>query len=213
MSTALAVAAPSSSCVAPDASSPAPSAALDAGTHGSSSPARNVKTRRYRAGSVKPPKDAKVYKVVTAALALRAQGLASDEIAEHLGMKAATIRQYLYRANKRGWINIHSFVDPHDQIDFVLASKTVRNVDELLDKRDKDVTIEAAKGFGLFKQHQVVKNDGPANVGLALSVKVEMPPAILGAATLPQLPATTLGGSRGADIPIDAEILETSTEK
>lgn len=128
----------------------------------------------------RPPKDSKIYKAVLAFKALKAQGYKTKDIAEHIGLAPNTIKQYVCYANKRGWLTFDDLSQPEDQLDIVLAGKAVRNLNQLLDDAkgclgDKDVTLEVAKGLGLLKQHQVVKNDGANQVGVALSVHFEMP--------------------------------------
>jgi hypothetical protein len=126
------------------------------------------------------PKDSKIYKAVLAFKALKAQGYSTKDIAEHIGLAPNTIKQYVCYANKRGWLKFDDLSQPEDQLELVLAGKAVRNLNQLLDNKDgclgdKDITLEVAKGLGLLKQHQVVKQDGGASVGVALSVHFEMP--------------------------------------
>lgn len=164
------------------------------------------KRRRRKAG----PKDSKIYKVVRMVIAMRAQGIAAREIAEDLGYSTETIRNYVHRAYQRGWINISAFNDIDDKLEFAMKNKVVSNLMGLLNEGDKDVTIEAAKGLGLFKTHQVAKVESQQNVGVALKVQVEMPPAIHVRNT-PQLRPGTIGGAPGLDIPVEAELV-TSEE-
>lgn len=154
---------------------------------------------------VEPPENSKIYKTCIAVIAMRAQAVPAKQIAETLGYSEETIRTYLKRAHRRGWLNINSLDDVEDKIDIVLKDKVVRNVNEFLDDRDKDVTVEAAKGFGIFKAHQVVKGDVQVGLGMSLRVQVEMPPA--NASPIIIRPGTA-GGARGSEIPIDAEIIE-----
>jgi transposase len=137
--------------------------------------AKKSKYERERRRNLRAPKDSKVRRTVFAAVALKAQGIKNKEVAEQLGVTVNTLKVYMYRAHKAGWLNIESFNDPDDKLEIVLKSKVIRNVDEFLEKRDKDITIETAKGLGVFKTHQVVKNDTVAPVAIALSVQVEMP--------------------------------------
>lgn len=162
--------------------------------------------RNYR----KPPKDSRVYKAVMAYIALKAQGVRLAEIAEMLHLSKDTVSTYVKRANKKGWINLDNFDDPEDQLEIVLKSKAVRNINTFLDETDdetgkptaacREVTLEVAKGTGMLKAHQVVKSDGGTNVGVALKVTVEMPPS----GTTPQIRAGSIGGQPA----FDAEIIE-----
>jgi DNA-directed RNA polymerase specialized sigma subunit, sigma24 homolog len=171
--------------------------------------------KKMRIHKPKAPKDSKIHKAVMVVIALRAQGKGYPEVAELTGLTVNTLRTYMHRAHKAGWLNFDSLPTQEDQIDVVLKSKTVRNIDSLLDSPDpeirKDVTMETAKGLGLFKSHQIVKGDSGPPVMMALSVKVEMPPvAVKGTAPMPQieLRAGTFGGSPSRGIPIDAELVE-----
>lgn len=160
---------------------------------------RKAKARKRRL-SLKQPKDSKVRRTVFAALAMKAQGKRNDEIAEACGITKNTLKVYMFRAHQRGWLTIQSLEDPDDALEIVLKSQTVRNLHEFLEKRDKDVTIESAKGLGLYKTHQVMKTDQPAALAFALSVNVEMPPP--GIAQVPRL------GSVGGQPYFDAEVIE-----
>lgn len=173
-----------------------------------SNPPRGIKRRPTR---VKAPKDSKVYKVVLAVIALRAQGVKAKAIAETLGYSEDTLRQYVSKAYKKGWINIGSFHEVDDQLEYILKHKVVRNVNEFLDDRDKDVTLEAAKGLGMFKQ--AVKSEGAAvaPLGMALQVNVTVPPEAK-TQTKIAVRAGTIGGAAGTDIPIDAEVVDGSSE-
>jgi len=176
-----------------------------------SSPTVLVKPRRR----TRPLKDSKVYKVALAAVAMRAaQGSTYKEIGEALGYTGDTVKAYLQYAVKRGWLNLQSFTDPDDQLEYVLKTKVVRNLSAVLDEtkasseqdnapsfRAGDAAIEAAKGLGLFKQHQVVKGEQQTTVGVALRVDVHMPPE--NGPVITVRPGT-VGGSPGLEIPADA---------
>lgn len=173
-----------------------------------------VKRRPTRA---KAPKDSKVYKVVLAVIALRAQGVKAKVIAETLGYSEDVLRQYVSRAHRKGWINIGSFAEVDDQLEYILKHKIVENVHSALGERTQDgdltagareMTLEAAKGLGMFKTHQVVKGEVATNVGVALRVEVAMPPAARESSHIAVRPGT-IGGAAGLDIPIDADVVET----
>lgn len=161
---------------------------------------RALKARKKRL-SLKQPKDSRVKRTVFAALAMKAQGKTNSEIADACGITKNTLKTYMYRAHVRGWLTVASLEDPDDALEIVLKTKTVRNVDEFLDARNREVTIEAAKGLGLFKTHQIVKNDNVAPIAFALSVNVEMPPPGIA-------PQTARIGSVGGQPYFDAEIVE-----
>lgn len=160
--------------------------------------------RAPRMKQPKAPKDSKVYKSVMAIIALKAQGQTTKEIAETLQISVHTVKQYLFRAGKKGWLNISNFDDPQDQLDVVLKSKVIRNVDEFLDERDKEVTL---KVFDHFKPAA-----GPElqqlPQAMVLQVKVDLPQMLVQSSTI-QIRAGTVGGNLARGIPLDAEIIET----
>ena len=204
---------PSSNETSAETSLARPVGAVDSGVPVESSPATSPSVRKTvsrRIGRVRPPKDSKVYKVVQAVIALRAQGVKAKEISETLGYSEDTLRQYISRANKKGWINISSFQDVDDQLEYVLKHKVVKNINQFLNDQDKDVTLEAAKGLGLFKTHQVVKGDTTNAIGVALSVSVQMPPDAKQNSKVTVRPGT-IDGAFALDVPIDAEIVNEET--
>lgn len=166
---------------------------------------RPAKPRKKR--QPKPPKESRIYKTAMAYIALRAQGVSVKDIAEQLGLAVNTVKSHTFLAHRKGWINMASLAaSPEDQLDIVLASKAVRNIEQLLDggeaacQGDKDTTLEIAKGIGLLKQHQVVKNTGESTVGVALRVQVEMPPP-------GREPVTIRPGSVGGAPAFEAEVV------
>ena len=185
----------------PDATTVRPlPAVVDAGL---SSPQKPKKKRV----SLKPPKDSRVYKVAMAYVALKAQGKKLSEIAEILNLPKDTVSTYVKRAHQRGWVNRNSFIDPEDQLDVVLKSDTIRNVAQFLNDEDKsvrkEVTLEAAKGLGIFKNHQAIKTEGQQNIGFALKVDVVMPQAPVSSS-----PVVIRPGSVGGQPAIEGELVE-----
>lgn len=172
--------------------------------------------RRKPRNRHKAPKDSRIYKAAMATIALKAQGLKYDEIAEQLGLTKNTIITYLKRANREGWLNLESFSDAEDALEVVLKGTVIRNLSKVLNETDSsretdisspsnrayEASLEIAKGTGLLKQHQVVKTDQQASIGVALRVQVEMPPAN-GTIAPPR------SGSIGGQPAFDAEVIET----
>lgn len=103
--------------------------------------------------------------------AMRIQGHSDAEIAEAVELQPRTLKQYLYLAAKNGWLR---FDDPGDRLNIGLANKIVDNVEYHLNKKDKVMTIEAARGIGLFKSHQTIKNESETP-NMLLALKIEMP--------------------------------------
>lgn len=105
-------------------------------------------------------------------LAVRAvePGITNREIADRMGISVGHLRDLIYKARKEGWLQ---FSDPMDQIEYNIIPKVVDNLNYFLDKKDKQVTIETAKGT-VFKQYQEANglSDGSRT---ALAIKIEMP--------------------------------------
>lgn len=160
--------------------------------------------------SLKPPKKGKIYRTVMGAVALRAQGLTWPEVAETLQMPLNTVKTYTQRAVRAGWLNPSSFDNTEDRVELVLVDKAIRNANEMLDDRDKLLTIETLKGTGVFKQHQAVKVDHNSQASMTLKVQVEYPPMPAGA--LPSVREGSVGGAHAAEIPIDAEVIDVPKE-
>jgi transposase len=142
---------------------------------------------------------------------LKAQGLKLQEISDTIGVPKDTITTYVKRANKHGWLK-RELLGVEDQIELSLPEQIVGNVAAVLSERDgttltltpaaREMTIAAAKGFGIFKNHEAVKVDGVIGVGFALKVQVELPQGI---STLS--PIQIRPGSVGGTPAIDAEIM------
>jgi hypothetical protein len=104
-------------------------------------------------------------------MAMKIQGFSKDEISKELGLSKETLRYYLYLAGKNGWLQ---FTSAQDHLEYGLVPKIVENIEHHLNARDKKVTIEAAKGVGLFRSHSVIKSE-QAPAATVLALKIEMP--------------------------------------
>lgn len=150
------------------------------------------------------PKSGKIRNKVVAIVSLKLQGFSTVEIGEQLGLKPASIRQYMWIAGKNGWLTT---ADPHDVADNILVHRVVSNLEELLHSRnvatglpDKEVTLEAAKGFGIFKDH--TKAEAPAaQQANVLTINFQFPKQD---GPLPTVRAENVGGSPAY---IDAEVV------
>jgi len=102
------------------------------------------------------------------------------EIAPLLGLKPTTLNTMIWKATKQGWLK---FDNPAERLEQELSHVVVDNIEHHLSKKDKQMTIEAAKGLGLFKSHQAVKveSDAPQTV-LALKIEStgESQPSVVG---------------------------------
>lgn len=157
-----------------------PGTALEVGTPGDVRLAKSL----ARFGGALPvlaeeePGDEKFGKQKTQALqivALRVQGLTIQQAAEALGINFPYARQLSYLAGKYGWFKP---VDPTERLEYNLSHKIVRNTEEFLDHPHPmirfEMTKEAARGIGLFKQHAVNKDEG-RGAPMVLAIKIEMP--------------------------------------
>ena len=95
-------------------------------------------------------------------------GISNKEIAERMGINPKYLSTLIWRASKDGWL---TFDDPMNVIEYKLIPKVAENLEYYLNKRDKIVTLETAKGT-IFKQYQESKgiSDAPQTV---LALKIE----------------------------------------
>lgn len=159
--------------------------------------------RQQKQRWTKLPKKSKIKAKVAAIISMKVQGMSTDEIATQLGLKPASIRQYMWIAGKMGWLTTH---DPHDVAENVLVHRAVSNLEELLHSRnivtglpDKDVTLETIKGLGIFKDYskQPEQANQQANV---LTINFLTPPG-------GQLPAVRVDNVGGQPAYVEAEIV------
>lgn len=118
------------------------------------------------------PESSRVRDKAAKIMMLRIGGMADADIAKEVGLSQRSLRQYLYLAAKNGWLR---FEDPADRLEYELVPKIVDNIAYHLKRKDKVMTIEAAKGTGLFKSHQSQKSetDRPQSF---LALKIELAP-------------------------------------
>lgn len=149
------------------------------------------------------PKNSLMRKKAMAILAMRLAGHTTDEIAADLQITSATIRQYMYVAGKQGWISRKGsqLPAPEDQIEYQLAHKVVRNLDEMLDSPDPEIrnnaTLETAKGT-IFKKFDQ-SNEQLVPPSMVLAIKIEIP-----AGAPAEMREGTIGGKPRW---IDAEVI------
>lgn len=94
--------------------------------------------------------------------------LTTKEIAEKLGVGHRTLLNYIQNATKEGWL---AFSDPLERIEHEIIPLVTDNLTHFLRAKDKQVTIEAAKG-ALWPAYQASKgmNEAPTTV---LALKIE----------------------------------------
>jgi hypothetical protein len=106
-------------------------------------------------------------------LAIRAlePNLKDKEIAERLGIVPATLKSYIYKATKEGWLK---FDNPVERLDNEIVPLVVDNLVHFLKEKDKTVTIETAKGalFPAYKEAMGIR-EAPNTI---LAIKIEAIP-------------------------------------
>lgn len=118
--------------------------------------------------------------------------LKTAEIARRIGLPPSTLYSYISRAVKQG---ILKFDDPISRLDYEIAPKVLDNLNTYLDQKDKQVTIEAAKGL-LFPAYKEAKGISDQQNRNFLAIKFEFPagadPVLAGGS---DGPAKTIGGT------------------
>jgi hypothetical protein len=123
---------------------------------------------------------------------MRTAGTPAHVIAKKLGRTEATIRQIVYLARKNGWFDGDDEpVDLEAELAVNVDRKVVRNINSALDGnmtnwQTHEMTVAAAKGRGIFKNHEVSKQDGASPLSV-VAIQVVMPPLAAG----DQMPAIT----------------------
>ena len=94
------------------------------------------------------------------------------EIAGMMDLTSNGLYVALRKGIQGGWLK---YSDPAERFEMEIVPKVVDNIDHYINLKDKQMTIEAAKGAGIFKTHQAVKveNDTPQAV---LALKIETVP-------------------------------------
>lgn len=136
---------------------------------------------------------------------LKAQGLSHAEIGEKLGLSVRNVTNLVYLAGRNGWLTTE---DVTERLKFSTAHKVVRNVDAVLDgvvlhAGQQEMTIAAAKGLGLFVNHEVTKGE-VANQSLVLGVKIE----VVGHKGIPAPGRQLTDGGNTGGTPMYREVVE-----
>lgn len=104
---------------------------------------------------------------------MKMSGKSNSDIAKELGISPSYLSSCLTVAHNNGWLK---FNELKDRLEFVIAPKVVDNIEHFIDNKSERMTIEAAKGLGMFQSHQAVKVDG-GEQQTALILNIEMAPA------------------------------------
>lgn len=104
---------------------------------------------------------------------LKSQGKSKAEAAKEMGIQVSTLNTLINRAVKAGWLVVES---PEEILEHAVGPLVTENLVHFLKAKDKQVTIEAAKGLGYFKSHQAVKVDGDVQqTNLQLNIQINAP--------------------------------------
>lgn len=91
--------------------------------------------------------------------------------AKRMNLTYGTFKNWLNEANREGWLK---FQDPLEKLEYELIPKVINNLNEFLDKKDRTVTLETAKGT-VFKQFQA--QQGISEGQMVLAIKMEAAPS------------------------------------
>lgn len=95
--------------------------------------------------------------------------ITNADAARKIGISRTHLQHCIQRGTKEGWL---VFEDPHDRLHNVLVPRVVDNIEYWLKKKDKKMTIETAKGVGLFQSYAPVKGDNEVTQPI-LALKIE----------------------------------------
>lgn len=143
------------------------------------------------------PADSKARKLVDKIVVHRAAGRSDAEIAKLLKTTEQSIRQYVYLGKKNGWLDGEGEpVDVEAELAHNIDAKIVRNISASLDGQmtnwqTHEMTIAAAKGRGMFKNHE--KNEGSV-VMAPVAIQIVMPPLAENQQRM-DIPENMLGGT------------------
>ncbi len=102
-------------------------------------------------------------------IGMRANGMSNVAIAKAMGIHPHTLNTHICKAIKDGWLK---FDDPVSRFENEIVPKVVDNIDFFINQRDKTMTIEAAKGAGVFKSYQAIRTETTAPQTI-LAIKIE----------------------------------------
>lgn len=121
--------------------------------------------------------DGKMRATAVKIVTLRHAGMGEDEIAKALGLSRITLKGYVYKAAKNGWL---SFDDPKDQMEYQVMHKVVRNLDEALDSggvlmNGMPVRTQVALKVGEGTLFKAFSEQAPPTQQTVVAIKIEMP--------------------------------------
>lgn len=125
------------------------------------------------------PPDSKARKQFEKIAVMREAGRPDHEIAKRLHTTEQNVRQIVYLAKKNGWADDDGEpVDVEAELAMEVDRKVVRNISSTLDGQmtnwqTHEMTIAAAKGRGIFKNHE--KSEGGHVQLPVVAIRIEMP--------------------------------------
>jgi hypothetical protein len=129
------------------------------------------------------PPDSKARKIVEKIVVMDAAGHDDKEIAKRLKTTPGAVAQYRYLAKNIGWRaeETGEAIDLEAELALNIDRKIVRNISASLDGQmtnyqTHEMTIKAAQGRGIFKNHTESKQEIEANMQKAVMIQVIMPP-------------------------------------
>jgi len=154
------------------------------------------------------PADSKARKLVDKIVVHRAAGRNDHDIAKLLKTTEQSIRQYVYLGKKNGWLDDEGEpVNVEAELALNIDAKVVRNISASLDGQmtnwqTHEMTIAAAKGRGMFKNHE--KSEGGQPVMAPVAIQIVMPALAEGQQRM-EIPANMIGGTPAF---VDGEVVD-----
>lgn len=144
------------------------------------------------------PPDSKARKHAEKIVVMRAAGHDDREIAKRMKTTEQSVRQNVYLARKNGWLDDEDEpVDIEAELALNIDRKIVRNIASSLDGeitnwQTHEMTVKAAQGRGIFKNHE--KSGDAAPQMTAVAIQIIMPPVGADDQRM-EIPADMLGGT------------------
>jgi transposase len=157
--------------------------------------------------------DSKARKIAEKIAVLDAAGHDDKTIAKKLKTTNGTIHQYRYLARKNGWWDSEDQpIDLEVELALDVERKVVRNISASLDGQmtnwqTHEMTIAAAKGRGIFKNHE--KSEGSQAVMQAVAIQVVMP-AIGAGDQMPEIADAMWGGVAAFE---EGEVIDVESQQ
>ena len=102
---------------------------------------------------------------------LRTVGLSNRECADVLEMDEKVVVHRIAEGRHKGWVTS----DDDARMQHMIDPLTIDGITDLLIRRDKDTLLESARGRGIFKQHQAIKNVTAQITELRVRIESEEP--------------------------------------